>query len=80
MSTNTHPLQSSCDISSSTIEQAVLGNLSTSSWLQQALAASRERDPLDALNDASALHAILAERWLNMDKTGACEVVADVHA
>lgn len=80
MTTNTHPLQSTLDTASSSIEQAVLGNISTSFWLQQALAASRERDPLDALNDASALHAILAERWLSLEKAGVSEVTADVQS
>ncbi|WP_394697395.1 hypothetical protein [Pseudoxanthomonas japonensis] len=80
MSTTPNPLQSHIDIATTGIEQRVLADPGTSFWLKQALEASRGRDPLDALNDASALHAVLAERWLGMEKDHAREVVADVHA
>lgn len=74
MSTTPNPLQSHIDIATTGIEQRVLTDPATSFWLKQALEASRVRDPLDALNDASALHAVLAERWLVMEQAGNREV------
>ncbi len=74
MSTTPNPLQSHIDIATTGIEQRVLTDPATSFWLKQALEASRVRDPLDALNDASALHAVLAERWLGMEQAGNREV------
>jgi hypothetical protein len=42
--------------------EEVLSDPAASIWLKQALSASLERDPVDALNDVLALAGILEER------------------
>lgn len=44
------------------VAEEVLGDESASDWLKTALRAALERDPVDALNDALALAAMLEER------------------
>jgi len=43
-------------------EQRLKDDPTTSYWLQQALSASAERDPIDAYNDANMLLAICKTR------------------
>lgn len=40
----------------------VLGHPATSFWLRQALQTALDRDAVDAVNDAEALHELLGER------------------
>ncbi len=41
----------------------VLDDPCTSHWLRDAILILRERDPLDALNDAETLHKLMSDRW-----------------
>lgn len=41
---------------------SVLGHPSTSYWLKDALSRALDRDPVDAVNDAEALHELLVLR------------------
>lgn len=43
-------------------EQALQSNLCTSHWLKEQFKVTKERDPVDALNDAEALVSILKMR------------------
>ncbi len=42
--------------------EAVLGDLTASDWLKEALRSALERDPVDALNDALVLAGVLEQR------------------
>lgn len=41
---------------------AVIGDPGTSYWLKDALSRSLDRDPVDSVNDAEALHELLEAR------------------
>jgi hypothetical protein len=75
-----NPLLSTVDLRAVGIEQQLLADPATSHWLRDALEATRDRDPLDALNDGSALHAVLAERWLVIEQAHKQQVGTDVTA
>ncbi|WP_252011291.1 hypothetical protein [Vibrio sp. SCSIO 43140] len=54
-------------------ELTLLNDPSTSNWLKQQLQESKNRDPLDALNDAEILVSVLTanlEKYLNPGKKG----------
>jgi len=53
---------------------AVLACPASSDWLKQALVSSLDRDPVDALSDASALRALLSEREREAQAEGAALV------
>ena len=45
-----------------TTAEAVLADVTSSSWIRSALISAMERDPIDALNDALVLAAALESR------------------
>jgi hypothetical protein len=49
---------------------ALLLSPSASSWLKDALRAALERDPVDAVNDAELLAAVLAKRYAALQRKG----------
>lgn len=49
-------------VEAATLEERVLASPATHRWLLAQLEATRKRDPVDALNDAECLVAILKER------------------
>ena len=50
------------EVVSGPVVEEVMHDASASDWLKTALRAALERDPVDALNDALALAAVLEDR------------------
>ena len=61
------------DVISGSVVEEVMRDASASDWLKTALRTALERDPVDALNDALALAAVLEDRLrdvLGLDEAG----------